>query len=63
MGKLLQAGFALFIAYWVVAPQQLAAHFDTPGYRAAKAEMSASHPADKLAADIKTWLNAKADAY
>ncbi len=61
MGKLLQVGFALFVAYWIIAPQQLAAHFDTPGYRAAKAEMAVSHPARKLAGDIKDWFGAKAD--
>lgn len=57
MGKLLCNGFAVFIACWVVAPEHVAAQFDTPRFRAVKAELAAEHPAEKLWQNVKTWID------
>jgi hypothetical protein len=56
MGKLLRNGFAILIAYWVVAPGRVAAHFDTPRFHAVQAELAAERPAEKLWDDVKTWV-------
>jgi hypothetical protein len=56
MGKLLRYGFAILITCWVVAPERVAAHFDTPRFQAVKAELAAERPAAKLWEDVKTWI-------
>jgi hypothetical protein len=58
MGKLLRNGFAVLVAYFVVAPQQVAAHFDTPQFHTVKAGLVAEHPAEKLWQGVKTWVGA-----
>lgn len=57
MRTLLCSGFAILVACWVVAPERVAAHFDTPAFRTAKAELAADRPTEKLWRDIKTWLD------
>lgn len=56
MGRLLSTIFAILFTYWVVAPAQVAAHFDTPEYRAARAELAADKPGEKLWHDAKGWV-------
>jgi hypothetical protein len=56
MGNLLRSGFAVLVAYFVVAPQQVAAHFDTPQFHTVKAELVAEHPTEKLWQGVKAWV-------
>jgi hypothetical protein len=59
MGKLLSTIFAILVTYWVVAPAQVAAHFDTPQIRTARAQLAADRPGEKLWNDTKAWLAAR----
>jgi hypothetical protein len=56
MGKLFKAAFAFFVAYAVLNPAQVAAHFDTPRFHAVKAELAAEQPSAKLWQGVKVWL-------
>lgn len=57
MGILLRTAFALFVTLLVVAPDKVAAHFDTPRFHAVKAELAAEQPSAKLRLAIVKWLN------
>jgi hypothetical protein len=57
MGFLLRTAFALFVTLLVVAPDKVAAHFDTPRLHAVKAELAAEQPPAKLRIAIEKWLN------
>ncbi len=56
MERLLRYGFAILVAYWVVAPERVAAHFDTLRFHAVKAELATEQPAKKLWDDVKIWV-------
>jgi hypothetical protein len=62
MGTLLKAVFAFFVAFSVLSPDKVAAHFDTPRFHAVKAELAAGRPAEKLWLDMKSWLKCKPGA-
>lgn len=55
MGRLLSTGFAILVAYWVVAPMQFASHFNTPRMRALKIELASEHAAESLWGTTKAW--------
>jgi hypothetical protein len=57
MGFLLRTAFALVVTLLVVAPDKVAAHFDTPRFHAVKAELAAEQPAAKLRIAMAKWLN------
>ena len=59
MGTLLKAAFAFFVAFSVLAPEKMAAHFDTARFHAVKAELTAGRPAEKLWADVKAWTKSE----
>lgn len=56
MGFLLRTAFSLFVTLLVVAPDQVAVHFDTPRFKAVKSELAAERPADQLRLAVVEWL-------
>jgi hypothetical protein len=56
MGTLLRAAFAFAVAYAVYAPNDFAAHFETPRMAAVKADLAAAQPGVKLQLIIEDGL-------
>jgi hypothetical protein len=56
MGFLLRTAFALFVTLLVVAPDKVAACFDTPRFQAVKIELAAEQPVAKLRMAIGEWF-------
>jgi hypothetical protein len=56
MGTLLRAVFAFAVAYAIYAPQDFAAHFDTPRVAVVKADLAAVQPRAKLQLMIEDGL-------
>jgi hypothetical protein len=62
MGFLLRTAFALIITLLVVAPDKVAAHFDTPRFHAVKAELAAERPCTQLLLAIEKWWKSEPEA-
>ena len=56
MATLLRAIFAFAVAYYVYAPDNFAAYFETPSMAAVKADLAAAQPGAKLQLMIQNGL-------